>query len=338
MDSKRLNKISFKWLLELLDKLNGRHVLIVITLAFLGWQIATASISSSVAVCRGCHDIRIKSESLEKSPHKEINCLHCHNDEIVLSLPSLQVRSLANLTVNSLKPKKPIKPARIMDNTCKRCHPEVLKKTVRARGIRISHKEFLSENWQCVDCHGDIAHKEAGKVRNVPSMSKCMTCHDDNNASAECGYCHAKDLALNRHDTTNPLSIIHGPNIEKNHGMGDMGSCVQCHKIGFCGSEDGCHQAELPHPQPWAELHSKTLAKKEECYKCHDKVDYCDQCHQIEMPHPPEFLPNHQKMIVGQEIDIDTCWSCHTQDSCEGCHVRSAHPNLPRFYPEGPQP
>lgn len=320
-----MKKPVFAKLVANIRKIQWHYLFAGALVAVLLWQVALAGISLTSNTCLVCHEMRDQTASLAKSTHAGINCMHCHNDEIILSLLSLQLRSTSNGLAHLRLKSKPVKPAQITDLTCLKCHAQILKGKATSKGVTVSHKEITAAGWECVNCHGGIAHEPKGKVRTIAMMKDCMRCHDGASASDDCGLCHAKDRALNRNAGQIPLSVIHNKNWKATHGMGDMHSCNDCHTDGFCGE---CHKARLPHPDNWSLIHSAYGADTSECYKCHNE-SYCKGCHSVDMPHPDDFLPNHKQ--VTDEHGIDTCWSCHTKESCEGCHMRAAHPKVPRF-------
>jgi hypothetical protein len=56
--------------------------------------------------------------------------------------------------------------------------------------VAFSHKTHLETGAKCVKCHGDVAQRDVLTKEGDISMGACMTCHRENKASNDCGFCH----------------------------------------------------------------------------------------------------------------------------------------------------
>jgi len=56
--------------------------------------------------------------------------------------------------------------------------------------VAFSHKAHLEAGATCNKCHGNVAQRDVLFKETDISMGACMTCHRENKASNDCGFCH----------------------------------------------------------------------------------------------------------------------------------------------------
>jgi hypothetical protein len=180
--------------------------------------------------------------------------------------------------------------------SCLGCHGEawtafdVAQAREHLRFSHDRHEEPLLGN--CARCHVGVAE---GGSRLRPSMATCLSCHqhDDQFADRTCDACHV-DLEAER---AVPVShLVHDAGWDRSHGGAASASpelCSTCHAEKFCG---GCHGASVP---------------------ALPSVRYFDDVTRASV-HRAGFASRHS---VEARIDPGTCTTCHSQESCVGCHT-----------------
>jgi hypothetical protein len=278
--------------------------------------------SSQSNWCGACHVIRTEVTSWKVSSHSKLDCLSCHRDTGMLSIPSLQLRGLKHLVswiFDSYS--KPIS-TDVESRFCLYCHPTTVEKVIESSAIRVSHREFTPQLYACTDCHSDAGHSIKARRKNQPNMDRCLVCHNGKKASTKCDLCHTKELPDEIvASAKSPYLIIHGDKGKKTHGMGDTKTCQICHRKDFCRN---CHLVDLPHPSNAGYSHGKEARESAKpCWVCHQR-SYCDGCHGLEMPHPADFLSQHAKLT--EKNGKKFCDRCHIDYTCDYCHRLSLHP------------
>lgn len=56
--------------------------------------------------------------------------------------------------------------------------------------VFFSHQAHLKAKADCATCHGDVQAREALWREKEISMTACMNCHKERNASTDCNLCH----------------------------------------------------------------------------------------------------------------------------------------------------
>lgn len=277
--------------------------------------------------CKSCHAISLRVSAFREGPHAFTKCTSCHIDQGISGFFYTQVKAFGNLLSFITQQAKDPFYASVNNKRCLNCHQDALSQTLRGEKSTVRHKDFLTSDVLCSDCHGGIGHKLYNRIYPKPKMEDCFSCHDNSQASAECKICHpgrkrellAKNLQV--------YGKVHPNNFLKTHGLEQMKNCNLCHSEQYCAN---CHEVPLPHPDSWIITHWQGLKGKEKaCYQCHSKTN-CDKCHGLEMPHPKNFLKIHSKVI--KTYSESFCLRCHDVRSCDNCHIRHAHPNFGTFH------
>lgn len=57
--------------------------------------------------------------------------------------------------------------------------------------VHFNHSAHINADVQCATCHGDVSQMTvAQQMVDVANMAWCVSCHQENNASADCLTCH----------------------------------------------------------------------------------------------------------------------------------------------------
>jgi hypothetical protein len=196
--------------------------------------------------------------------------------------------------------------ARPGTESCEGCHQQDLHEVAAVLGheparpsgeISFDHDFHLALDGlrgQCVPCHAGVV--EAGRP-SLPPMSQCFGCHEhaEEWARGECTPCHTqRDLAR-----TLPVTFLrHDAAFMKNHGSK------------FAQEQQG--------------LLCRACHTESECQTCHDLTQgltvEARRPERIEagQVHRGDFMVRHAIEARSQPA---RCLSCHTESTCDGCHV-----------------
>ena len=58
--------------------------------------------------------------------------------------------------------------------------------------VFFSHKLHTDAGAKCETCHGAVGERDVLKKEVETNMGSCMSCHQKNKASNDCGTCHEK--------------------------------------------------------------------------------------------------------------------------------------------------
>jgi len=302
-------------------------VTLVWVLAFAAVWVAGGIATRQESVCVSCH-INEKAHALRlkdpgQDPHGNVSCSSCHESSntfaaVTVGVPGRAVHFVAGFLNGSLA-KGYGTP--VANSTCTRCHESVLVGTFKdgTRGIRMSHKEPLRAKARCTDCHA--LRPSTGVVdRFTVGMEPCLRCHDQKRASAECSYCHVKDIGYAMQSRGVPEATAHDGNID----------CGGCHSQKTC---DNCHQMRMPHTQQFkGSGHAREAVLDlwynggRTCRRCHtDKVRSCGKCHVGKFP--SHGVGSWDKQHQHADPDNNGCDNCHGyrawmvgRNMCANCH------------------
>lgn len=209
---------------------------------------------------------------------------------------------------------------------CLTCHTEgdYRVEAARPKGYRdliFDHDVHAEE--ACARCHTGAEKSGRAADSNLPAMKVCSTCHDGNQASAECGTCHEAvraDRAPADHTSLWP----------RQHGKAARSAdttCSYCHRDTACFD---CHTTERPtsHTPAWNQSKHGIAADhdREACATCH-RADACQRCHR---QRPASHfgagfrLPTNPNMghagLVDDRGGPRSCRVCHQRSFCLECH------------------
>ncbi len=181
----------------------------------------------------------------------------------------------------------------------------------RGKLIKFSHQFHVKDaGVACQDCHGSAATSKLSGDNLLAKKANCQTCHEEQLAN-NCTYCHTSDDPSTFVAFENPpreLLFNH-----EQHATGQNLDCMTCH-----AGIDEMATAGTDHVPAMAG-----------CMTCHDGAkapNACESCHtNFATLRPKEhnrtdFAKEHKLLARVQDA---SCASCHTQESCQDCHVNA---------------
>ncbi|OGW24700.1 MAG: hypothetical protein A2X59_09555 [Nitrospirae bacterium GWC2_42_7] len=227
------------------------------------------------AICKYCHFIRPYYNKWERSTHKMVPCLKCHEYGPFNAL-SGQMRFIAG-TYNP----RPL--TNVPDTKCLQagCHDRRLiesKVSLSKWNIVFDHKPHFTEhrkriNLHCRSCHSDIVQGEHMKV----SINVCFLCHlsveSDTEDKKVCTTCHRelKKVVFYRGEAFNHMK----PPVKDY-------TCSRCHtsvKIGEgIVSEKKCFFCHVDRTGKYSDvefIHGQHIGEKQiDCFFCHEFIEH----------------------------------------------------------------
>jgi nitrate/TMAO reductase-like tetraheme cytochrome c subunit len=281
------------------------EIAVVLMLLFLTGSLIY---TSQPQFCRACHQRSNEYQEWKTSVHKRVGCLACHQEPGVFGFIAGKIERFDD-SISTIKKyyfkipyRIPIR-ARVSNSSCRRCHL-VERKTLVSHTIKVSHKEFLKVGYKCTDCHNTVTHNKTVSQPKFPSMDKCVLCHNNKIALAQCRLCHVPDVGRK------PRQVMDYPKIH----LEPPSTCRGCHSIEKCNE---CHGLEMPHPKNWKKKHPREgFVNKKVCWNCHD-IKFCQECHpRMPWPHPDDFPETH-----GKASEQPGSCGCHRREKfCSICH------------------
>lgn len=181
--------------------------------------------------CSTCHAMKPYYRAWQRSAHKKVSCLACHQEPGPQGYVRTPLRALSNLSIQSLYYNRfrPIHAQPIANSNCTVCHQRVKDKLIGG-ALKISHQGIETQGFLCATCHPSAGHLLKHKQR-APLLSKttCLNCHDGRVASARCSLCHTQDIGW-KPDQLQDYALVKIPDEV----------CASCHPAINCAA---CHQA-----------------------------------------------------------------------------------------------
>jgi len=295
-------------------RLAGTTATVMVSL-LAAWLLAGVT-TGAETMCLSCHggDMPHTERLVDEGstdPHRSTNCVRCHEPGGVVGSLTYSVPSRVAHFAQGIAGAEAVAGygVPVASDACERCHAADVRGTVTVedRGVKISHAEPLEAGAVCVDCHE--VQKATGVVGTFTvGMAPCLRCHDNEQASAACEYCHTKDIAYAVHVNIEAQPKVLVPDKR----------CGSCHDQTSC---DACHGLRMPHsPEFIATEHPRAATldiwdnNGETCKKCHTQTrNPCTACHRKLGPgHPPEAWRTIHG-LGGPEVGFNRA-------ACNGCH------------------
>jgi len=216
--------------------------------------------------CKECHSIRKAHRSEDfGADHKEIvqqypeSCDKCHRQEFCSQCHKHYTGHPPKwITIHKVHP----------TSECITCHS----------------KRF------CSDCHKMSQHTAVDSRPITTAPTKINICSVSQNKVAPKArrHIHVKDN-VSELSAANPPATIEKEkplshtdswiNLHGKTALADTSKCFACHTGTSCTS---CHGVEIPHPEDWNMNHKDKGASFDadsNCFKCHNKEEFCGRCH-----------------------------------------------------------
>jgi hypothetical protein len=236
----------------------------------------------------------------------------------------------------------------------------VAKTSFPTPNLVFNHKVHIDRKIECSTCHfssatGSMEDVKLGTRFQLPKMDTCLSCHNGSTAPAECRTCHISDPsgrmqlafanATLRPMQGDPLGLDHGPRYEFTHAARakvDRRTCNECHTDSFCTQcHDSMQKPLSVHPNDFVTLHAaQARMDMLNCQACHRYQSFCAACHErvgIGLNSDPSlrarnlsvhgdyntwaYLPGPGHHSVAAARDIQSCMSCHREETCTTCHI-----------------
>ncbi len=307
-------------------RLAGRGVVLagalVVLMVASAWTVVGVATQRRVA-CESCHAEDPHMRGDEHDPHAVVSCVACHEYGTPLAFASVNtLERFAHMVSGRFEGWTIIGYGTAGSSTaCVRCHADAIEGVQHnlELGIRMSHAEPLEAGAECVDCHALINGLISA---HTIGMETCLRCHDGQEVSAECRYCHTADTAMAVRVDPPPEPVARRQLARP--------QCGSCHED---QSEcDACHGIRMPHTGEfvvWAHARDGVIDLWENdgrtCATCHDDGDQtpCAECHEPFLAHGDRFRDQHGR---GVSYSNPGC-TCHDRmahrigrNFCELCH------------------
>jgi hypothetical protein len=286
-----------------------RRYLVIVALTILVFVSAGTAVvyESKPGFCKSCHAMERANAGLGVSIHKNISCGSCHQEPGILGSLSQRLE-YAEMLAEYLGLFGKVSSSSVSNRACIRCHDAVSDKIITKGALRVEHKNLLKAGGNCLDCHNEprLFHSEINRLVDS-DMTRCMSCHDNKKASADCRTCHVQKTASKPKTVNDRFSKAE---------VAESATCRSCHEVKKCL---GCHDIQLPHQEAWiGGGHAyNSIISKELCFECHEEED-CLTCHKVLNPHGKDWRKSHG---VESKVSIDPCAECHNYERfCMLCH------------------
>ncbi|AGL02330.1 NapC/NirT family cytochrome c [Desulfoscipio gibsoniae] len=146
-------------------------VIIIAYSAFMGVYVYT----STPEFCAKCHYVKRYVVSWEKTSHKDVNCLQCHEPSGPLAKLHSKSRGLNYYLMDKTGDFSDvmIKAAYINERNCFVCHIDLNKEhpdTVKLDRAEFDHLKSTKNDESCLNCHRDVGHStDIGIEKVIPT-------------------------------------------------------------------------------------------------------------------------------------------------------------------------
>jgi cytochrome c nitrite reductase small subunit len=179
-----------------------RHILIA-SVGIMGFLFAGTLLFAAVSFwwtsqpsfCGRCHVMEPYISAWEQSSHKDVNCESCHLTPGFFGFVGGKIAGL-QVVANYIRGDYEDWSfnAAVSNASCLQCHEEILTANIHNSdtGVLVSHKDILETGGKCMFCHSTVAHGASVPVGSAthPTMTTCLTCHNDEIAPLDCDLCH----------------------------------------------------------------------------------------------------------------------------------------------------
>lgn len=276
--------------------------------------------SAKPGFCAACHEMRSAYNESSKSVHKGASCVSCHQAPGAAGL-FIGKLELIEMAISKSKIVGGVSSSQVTNEACLKCHSETLKSVKMLGTIKVKHKEPVEAGYKCTDCHYSKRLFHTGKRKlDDFGMSRCVNCHNQNKASAECDVCHTSSIRASAGSNRDDYPMVNLPNTI---------NCKSCHASSFCLK---CHTVQLPHDEDWkvSEHALQGFVEKDLCRECHEESS-CKKCHKEVSSHGDDWVEDH-----GPSAKMSPTWcsNCHRSEFCLICHSDAVNFKLNKELPK----
>jgi nitrate/TMAO reductase-like tetraheme cytochrome c subunit len=169
--------------------------------------------TSQPSFCNRCHVMKPYVAAWKESPHQDVNCESCHLTPGVFGFVGGKIAGL-QVVMNYVRGEYEDYSfnAAVSNGSCLQCHGEIMERNIHRDGIRVSHANIIGLGGKCLSCHSTVAHGEAVAVGSAthPTMTACLTCHNDEIAPLKCDLCHTGRSGPQPEASTEPTPVETG--------------------------------------------------------------------------------------------------------------------------------
>ncbi|MDD8018270.1 MAG: cytochrome c3 family protein [Bacteroidota bacterium] len=273
------------------------------------------SISALIVFGRGravaSEDHQLDKKQLIKFSHQKhlgngVECLQCHKAD-------LSEKSSDRILPTHEECKTCHEQEVQTPDQCKYCHvgeAPYLPLPKSPREITFNHKKHIADQGlKCETCHQNLDKVDFANAQNLPSMSTCVSCHNNVKATSQCENCHTNLASLRpaSHNVTN---------FKREHARimnlrSFDAKCQNCHTEQSCAE---CHDG----------TNLTTLTPKEKTGMLAPRVSGTDKPKALvgETVHGLNYQFTHGIDAKGKAND---CQTCHrSQEFCADCHINGS--------------
>ena len=260
-----------------------------------------------------------------------------------------------------------------VNNDCAYCHttPDDIQPRFGVhREIYFSHAQHVAtKEVVCLTCHAGMDEVDLSSARNMPTMTTCNTCHNDQRVSNTCESCHKNFVTLL------PESHKQSDFTRNHRDLARLGAltidCQSCHTEQFCQQ---CHQTsglkgftsrdlmtepmaktstkDSPRQMLLQSVHDLNYrythgldarARQADCESCHEAQTFCVQCHQAggnvtqgRFKPASHMMPGFTTLGAGSGGGLHAEEARRDIESCISCHdVEGRDPTCMTCHTEG---
>lgn len=263
-------------------------------------------------LCGSCHSVKPAYDSWAEGAHGAVDCFACHAGRGAAGVLQASVLGISNLRPGDQSGKTA---AAVHADRCLACHASLRDEIVGSR-VRVQHAEMIDAGITCTACHPRAGHESgsrSGSSIERSVMSRCLACHDSEQASADCSTCHSSDPS-----DPEGLSVV-------GRTVMQIG-CGGCHAAATEQRCVECHGLELPHPSDFGRVHARLSAEDPSlCARCHETASatLACACHASDVNEHGTYdawYPRHGAQASASGPGGCLCHKDGGFASCAGCH------------------
>ncbi|HWI55481.1 MAG TPA: NapC/NirT family cytochrome c [Desulfobacteria bacterium] len=136
----------------------GLGVIAGLYISFMGAYYAT----SNTNFCALCHEVKPYVQSWRQSPHRELNCLHCHERRGFLGKLVSKAKGLNYVSLHLTgRYSNLIGKSEVFEQNCIDCHFGGYHRFSNVPKLNKKHYNLVKSGRSCPECHRETGHKNA---------------------------------------------------------------------------------------------------------------------------------------------------------------------------------